>query len=233
MKNLTYIVLLFFATSVIAQEFQTPSFTFSHKKKAYLTLSGGEEIIGTIDKIKRTKGLIEEIRVIDGSGSKRKLSPSDVSYMYLPPSGLDKVGNAISTATDTQKWSKSKLDEDLLNQGLVYFEQATVRIKKKTETLLVQLLNPRFSARVKVYHDPKAKETASIGVAGFNVTGGIAKSYYIQKESDAAAYLFDKAGYKKEFSVFWNCSAMEGYTSEEKAWRELAKHVATYTTECE
>ncbi len=235
MKKFFYAFTIVLAVATMAQELQTPSTSFSHKKKAYVTLADGTEIIGNINDIDRKKGIIKAIKITDGSGEKRKFAPEEIAYMYLPPSGLDKLGNAINTINDAKQWNQSKLDENLLNQGLVYFEQANVKIKKKTMTLLAQLLNPSFSAKVKVYHDPLAKETASLGVAGIKVTGGIAKSYYIQKEGDVAAYKFDKAGYKKEFSVFWNCDAMDSQftTGEEKAWRNLAKHAAAYTTECE
>ncbi|MEO9871028.1 hypothetical protein [Ekhidna sp.] len=235
MKKLFYLIAIVLASSTMAQELQTPSTSFSHKKKAYLTLSDGTEIIGNINDIDRKKGIIKAIKVTDGAGEKRKLLPADISYMYLPPSGLDKLGNAINTVNSVQKWKQSKLDEDLLNQGLVYFEQANVKIKKKTMTLLAQLLNPSFSAKVKIYHDPLAKETASLGVGGLKVTGGIAKSYYVQKEGDVAAFKFDKGGYKKEFSYFWNCDALDQQFSsgEEKAWRNLGKHAASYTTDCE
>lgn len=233
MKKIIFGLTIIFATTTVAQQLQTPSFAYSHKKKAYLTLTNGTDIIGNIDKVKRKKGLIKEIRVTDGSGTKLKLKPSDISFMYLPPSGLDNIGRAVSMTLTVQKWNQTKLNEDLLNQGLIYLEQAPTKVKKKTMLLLVQLLNPSFSAKVKVYHDPRAKTTAGVGIGPLKVTGGIAKSYYIKKEGDQAAYKFDKHGYKKEFSYFWNCEKMNEFIDDEKAWRNLAKHVAKYTTDCE
>ena len=223
---------LFCITTSFGQDFLTPSYAFSHSKNAYVTLFDGTDLTCTVSKIKRKKGLISSIEVKDGSGATRKLSPGDVNYMYLPPNALDKISKANEFLNDATKWTNDKLDQDLLNQGLVYFEQTDVKIKKKTMTMLMQLLNPSFSGGVKVYHDPFAKETASIGVGGLKVAGGIAKSYYLKKGDDAA-YFFEKQGYKKEFDQFWkDCQAVLTEFSGSANWNGLAEHVFKYDQEC-
>ena len=66
------------------------------------------------------------------------------------------------------------------------------KVKKKKKVLLMQLLNPHFGAKVKVYHDPFANSTASVGVGGFTVAGGDEKSYYVQFGEDTAFKLEKK-----------------------------------------
>lgn len=225
-------LVLMMGTNTFSQQLLTPSFTFSHSKTAYITLANGQEIIGVVNNINRKKGLIKFIKIEDGNGQSHKLDPADVAYMYLPPSGLDKLGKASDFLYDATKWNDEKLDQDLLNQGLVYFEQSNVMIKKKTRTLLMQLLNPSFSAAIKIYHDPFADETMSLGVAGIKVAGGIDKSYFIKK-GEHAAYKFEKRKYNKEFNMLYSeCNAIKEKYGNDHEWSDLAKHVLEYTKEC-
>ncbi len=211
-----------------AQSFLTPSFSFSHKKTAYLTLVDGTEIQGTIKDIDRKKGLIEEIKIKDGNGKNKKYKPEEVKFMYLPPSGFDKLTKAMDFMGDAQKWNDDKLNQDFLNQGYIYFELSDVKVKKKTMKLLMQLLNPTFSKNVKVYHDPFAGETMSVGVAGVDVAGGNAKSYYIAKGSNAA-FRLKKKDYDTEFKPMWGkCDALMAKYAKIK-WSELVDHVLAFS----
>jgi len=93
----------------------------------------------------------------------------------------------------------------------------------------MQVLNPTFSAKVKVYYDPFASETASIGVAGIKVAGGDAKSYYFKK-ANGAAYKLTKNAYKKEFKEIWSdCPALIEKYGEDPKWTDFDKHVFEYT----
>lgn len=212
-----------------SQSLLTPSRAFSHQKPSTITLTDGSEIKGTIGDIDRKKGLIAFIKIEDQSGKKHKLKPEQVKYMYLPPSGLDNLGKAMDFLTDAKKWNDEKLDQDLLNQGYAYFENAKVKMGKKETTMLMQLLNPGFSKVVKVYHDPLAKETMAMGVGGINVAGGDAKSYFI-KLGEAPAYKLEKKNYDKEFAKLWgSCDNLK--TSTDKKWLNLTKHIIQYS-EC-
>ena len=102
-----------------------------------------------------------------------------------------------------------------------------VKIGKKTMPLVMQLLNPTFSKKVKIYHDPYAKETASIGIGPAKV-GGIAKSYFIMLEDDSAAYKIEKKKYKDEFKLLWKkCDKLSN--TAEINWKEFTNHIIEYT----
>lgn len=231
-KNILFALLLAaYVTEGLAQQLLSPSYSFSHKKTSYITMADGNEIKGTIKDIDRKKGLIKYVKIKDGSGKKHKLKPNDIKFMYLPPSGIDKYAKAAGFLTDAQKWNDEKLDQDLLNQRYVYFENTDVKIKKKQRPMLMQLLNPTFSSKVKVYHDPFAKKTMSVGVGSVDVVGGNAKSYYVQAGSDEAAYRLKKKHYKKEFVPMWDdCKTVIDKYSQIR-WTELTQHIIDYT-EC-
>ena len=84
--------MLFIALNPLsAQNFLAPSFTYSHDKIAYLTMDDGTQHEVYIKKIKREKGLIEEMKVEDANGKKVKIKPEEIKIMYLPQSGWDKM----------------------------------------------------------------------------------------------------------------------------------------------
>jgi len=231
MKNtILFVIATFISLSAFAQELLTPSFTFSHKKTSYITLADGTEIQGTIKDLDRSKGLIEEVKIKDGNGKKHKFKPEDIKFMYLPPSGLDKLAKKLDVVYDVQKWEDGALDRERLNLGYIYFELADVKIKKKTKKLLVQLLNPTFSKKLKIYHDPLAKQTLSLGVGPLTVAGGIEKSYYVAKGNNAA-FRLKKKHYDEEFNAMWSSCPDLIAKFPEKKWRDLTQHAVAYS-EC-
>lgn len=217
---------------ITAQQLLVPSNRFSKKKPAYITLMDGSEVTGTIKDIDRKKGLIEEVKIKNEDGKKMKYKAEEIKFMYLAPSGFDDLMKAMEIAGDAQKWTDETLNQDKLNEGYVYFELAEVQIKKKkTRMLQVQLLNPSFSKKFKVYHDPFASESMGVGIGGVNVVGGDLKSYYVTK-GDGPAFKIKKKEYKKSFNDLWgDCDQLiKDYPAIK--WREFTKHIIAYS-ECE
>lgn len=225
------ICFMMFAVLGIAQEFIAPALSFSHKKTAYVTLEDGTELVGTLSKVSRKKGLIEEIKMELSTGKKEKINPEEIKFAYFPPSGLDKLSRRMDFMSDATKWNANGVDQNLVAEGLAYFEKTEVKIKKKTQTLLLQLMNPHFSSRVKVFHDPFAKETASVGVGGVTLAGGLAKSYYL-KLGDDVSYKVKKKDYDTEYAnIFAGCDAVLNHEDGSK-WSQFEKLVALYAEEC-
>jgi len=211
-----------------AQRLLSPSLSFSHKKTAYITLTDGTEIQGNIKDIDRKKGLIKFIKIKDGKGTKHKLDADQIQHMYLPPSGLDKLGKIQEMMFDADNWDSENLNKDYIMQGLVFFELSDVKIKKKNRKLLMQLLNPEFSKEVKIYHDPFASETMSLGIGPIKAVGGDAKSYYLKKGNDAA-YKVKKKNYRDEFKpMFQSCDSMiKEY--KKPSWSDLVEHIIAFS----
>lgn len=66
---------------------------------------------------------------------------------------------------------REKINVEYIKQGYVLFEKSDGMIKKKMMTLLVQLLNPEFSGKIRVNLDPNASKTTSYRVGGFMLAG--------------------------------------------------------------
>ena len=232
MKKQFILTLIIFcgAFSIKAQQLLTPSFGFSHKKTSYVTLMDGTVITGTLKDVDRKKGLVEFVNIEDGAGKKNKLKAEKIQQMYLPPTAFDNMAKADAFLHDATKWSEDKLKEDLIMQGYVYFENANVKIKKKETKLLMQLLNPTFCEKVRVYNDPYADETTSLGVGGVDVVGGAEKSYYVLVEGSKAAFRLEKKDYKKQFSGLWQkCTDMKKKFPDMK-WADFTENVIHYNT---
>lgn len=200
----------------------------------YVTLTDGTELEGYLAKFKYEKGLIEELKLEDSLGKKTKISPDEIAFFYVMPSGLDNLSRKMDFATDAQKWNNPDINTDIINKGYIYFETSEVIIKKnKTEVLLMQLLNPEFSKSIKVYNDPKAKQSASFAPGGVTVAGGDAKSYYIKKGNEPAVKV-EKKTYEGSFpELFGNCESVISKFGSEVKWGQITEHTVLYTQECE
>ena len=216
------------------QDFLDGNFTFSSSKISYLTLADGSEVKGYIDDIDRKKGLIEKIVIKDSLGKKMEFLPQDIHHMYIAPSKWDKFAKGVDKMNDFTQWDKdNKVNLAHIKEGYALFEYSEVMIKKEKKSLLLQLINPGYSNKIKVFFDPQAKESASVGIGGFSVAGGQPKSYYV-KVGNEVAYKLEKKHYEEEFSsLFGDCKAIHKAFPEEIDWYDFSKHVYIHATECE
>ncbi|MCB0704473.1 MAG: hypothetical protein KDC34_04150 [Saprospiraceae bacterium] len=217
----------------IAQHFVPPVSTYSHQKVSYLYLEDGTEVIGTIKDLDRKKGQLEEVKILDQNDKKVNFEGDEIAYMYLPPSGLDKFASATDFMNDATQWGKTDLDADILGKEYVYLEKSEVRVKKKTFTLMMQVVNPTFCELIRVYHDPLASETMSVGVAGITVVGGLDKSYYVKKAGDEVAFIVEKKSYDEQFKlIFSDCPELIAKYKEGLRWADFPTHVWEYAQLC-
>jgi len=233
MKSLKLIffglILIGLNAPAFGQKLLPGAYTFSKKKIAYITLNDGTEVEGNIKDIDRKKGLIKSIKIKDVQGEKQEFKASDISSMYLAPSGWDNFGKMYDFMYDPTKWDNDNYKQGLLKEGYAYFEQAEVEMGRKTRVLLMQLLNPSFSSKIKVYMDPWASETTSVGVGGFKLAGGDKKSYYV-KDGERMAFLLKKKDYKDNFNaLFGDCKKMLPLKKGAK-WSQFDQHVFDFTS---
>lgn len=230
-----FLLTTFFAApvSLSAQEdikvgFMNPTYQFSKKKTSYVTLQDGTEIAGRVKDFDRKKGITKYIKLKGDDGKTYKLKGEEIKHGYFHPSGLSSMMSFFDDLK-VQHWGKD-LNEERFSDGYVYLEQTPVKIKKKTVNLLMQLVNPHFSEGVRVYFDPMAKKTASVGIGPVSA-GGDAKSYYVKKAGDEVAVRLKKKDYREEFpAYFGDCESVK--TSKKVKWTDFAEHVYIYAQEC-
>jgi transcriptional antiterminator Rof (Rho-off) len=229
----TVILLVALANQVFAQDFIPAYDRFSGKETSYIMLEDGSKVEGTLEDLDRKKGLIQEVVIKDASGKKITLTPDRIKAMYLMPSGFSKLSTNMDVGTKVKKWDAKYIDSEIIKKGYAYFEKAKVVIKKDQEMLLMQLLNPGFNSKIKVFHDPFAAETMRVGFGGLTMAGGDDKSYYVQVGDNVAKKL-KKKDYDDEYKVLYaSCSPLLKKISEKLRWTEFAQHIYEFSFDCQ
>lgn len=230
MKKIALLFCLFSYTTISAQLF-TPAFDlFSVKEVAYINLEDGTKVEGIIHSINRINGLIKSI-TLTPTGEKKKFSLKSevISNMYLPISSFNKFDNAVNRAFD--KHIKG-INTEIIDNGYAYFEKTKVVKKNEVEELLLQLVNPSFSNKIKVYDIPLSKETTSTEVGGVTIALDENKSYFV-KVGEATAIKLRKKDYDEAYvALYKDCPTMLTKLKNDRRWSKFDEHLWAYTTQC-
>ncbi|MBL7816849.1 MAG: hypothetical protein JNL70_17640 [Saprospiraceae bacterium] len=229
-KHLSFIFLFLFATKAICQELLPPIEDFSKKKQAYLVKTDSTRIDFFLSKLYHKKGLIVYIEGETTKGEKFEMEADSVLILALPPTNSAKFTSMIESSRSLDKISQTNTDR--LNPNLVYFFQEYVEDRKVTA--LLQLLNPDFSDKITIYHDPWAAETMGGGFGGLPIAGGIDKSYYLKVAGKTKRFF--KKNYDLEFEkLFESCPSLINRYKKYKTiyWNDLPRNVYFFDTKCE
>lgn len=204
---------------------------FSRKKTAYVTLADGTDIEGTIHRIKNKRGLVKELKLKFENGEIKTLLPTDINRMYLPQSGWDKMMEA--SKMEVTKWGQDDVNVEYLKEGYAYFETTEVMLNaKKKETLILQMVNPAFGNKIKVFFDPYAQETISAGVAGMKLAGGHDKSYYVKMGNEIAFKLKKKDYDDRAMEMYKDCKSYWLEVKDDIVWSNFPKQVYMHSGAC-
>ncbi|MFK7810544.1 MAG: hypothetical protein AB8F74_22245 [Saprospiraceae bacterium] len=229
-SSIMMFICLLFIQDGISQNFLQPTNSFSRKKPAYITLKNGKEIEAEFRSVKTKKGLFTKIWVADESSKKKEILAEDVQHMYLPASSWDKMEKAFDMDLTTADDDYS-LNQELVKDGYAYFETVEVMTKKKKRTALMQLLNPAYAHKVRVYHNPWATETAGLNYGGVKLTGGDTKSFYV-KVGDKIAFLIKKKDYSKLFKeLYGDCKDFID-SRKKPRWKDFEEDVYEHAKAC-
>jgi hypothetical protein len=200
---------------------------FSKKDTAYLVTKAGERVAFRYEKLERRKGVIEAIQGLTTNGQPLRYEASQLRELALPPA---ERGQGIAAMKSVGSVTRARhTDLKALNRDLVYFYPEYLDDQKRD--VLLQLLNPGFDSRVRVYHDPASGQTRGVGIGGIPITGGIDKGYYVR--ANERAYRLRKAQYGKQFrELFGDCPGV-AVKYPGGNWRDLPLHVFHYDQACQ
>lgn len=206
--------------------------SYSPNVVSTVILENGQEVKGFRDDVDRKKGQIYYVKLKDSvTGEKKEFNANEIKEMYLFPGGLEKLSKTVGHVFNARQWESRDLQADLIDKGFIFFKKQTVSLKNKKDErdLLMQLINPKFSSLIEVYGDPMAKKTTSLGIGGFNLAGGLAKSYYFKK-GDAIFWL-EKKNLDDYYDTLFgdNADFMEKYPKKDIKWKMLGEYVFMYT----
>ena len=235
MKSIYKLMFLSLFSIVYAQSFITPfSSGLPASEDVVIELKSGEEVTGKVSMGMVVFGRLLSITIKDTDGNKRKFKTKE-GLMKRIKVKLGKYAKALLKMDAASKSLVGALTADYAEmdkrEWAIY--ELALRPKKKDKYDMMQLLNPGFDSVIKIYNDPKAKETKGLG----GLTGGEKKSYLAVVNGGKSMKIEKgKYKYKKQFTELYNgCeSLMSKYKSKniKVKWDDFAKHVAQYDKDC-
>jgi hypothetical protein len=238
MKNLLIICLVTLGLSITmnsrGQGFVTEvggdGFGALYGNECILTLESGEEIRGKfVGGTGSTNGL-NKISIKLENGEKAKFVPEQVVSLHIKASKLVKLYMMSDAGSSIKKMVNSDFN-DIVNREYIIFETALTA--KKTDTYrLLQLINPGFDSKIKVFAEP-SKKTGGLNVGGVNLTGGEARAYLFVKGKEKAVEV-KKGSYPNNFQeLYSDCPDMlSTFQGEKIKWDDVALHVFAYDQAC-
>lgn len=227
MKNLAAIlVLILMSMSMNAQTFSSTISTFNRSKPSLIYLENGDSLSGKIVNIDRKKGVIIRID-LEIDNKKVKVEMDSIKYALLPENVLNAINNVTGNAMKIEENKNYFSRQELVKNGYGLFEKVDTKLKKNTHTVLLQLLNPLFCSKIKIYCDPNASETGGIGMMGMNVIGGDEKSYYVKiVGSNEPAFLLKKKDLDDNIAkLFSQCPKLFDSIKNDYLWGEFESYI--------
>ncbi len=228
-KTFILLIILISVESLKAQSFNKTFTGFSKKKPAYFEKQDGTKIEGYLMSAKKKDGLFETIKIKKTTGEKIEINASSLSSMYLAPSAYATMENILiqDDELDTLK-NQTNIDLSLIKDGYVFFEKVPTILKDETAEVMLQLLNPHFSSRIRVYDNPFS-ENSMIAIGSISLMKG-ARSYYIRKTSDSSAYKLYSWDYAEKFpDLFGDSEEFMSSNKDNPIWVNLEKNIYDYT----
>ena len=200
-------------------------------QECYVTLNNGEEYKGKLSSAVFSGGSVRSLTVKHEDGTKHKYKAEDVKRLLIRFGELAKIETIMEGTTSIQELLELDFNE-IIQREYIIFEQALLP-KKKNKYALLQLVNPGFDNRIKVYENPTGQETGTMSVGDVAVTGGKERSYLVVKDGEKSVKV-KKGSYKKSFSkLFADCEEMmKMYGQRKVKFNDMAYHVLHYDIIC-
>lgn len=191
-------------------------------KEVHAITLDGRDVVGTVPTCMLNMGQLQSLTIKTEAGEKIKFKAEELSEVRVKPSKFQNVTTMLSQP-NMSKFLKQDFGE-VLNREWVFYVQTSPPGKDKK--VMMQLLNPGFDKKMKVFQDPMAEQTG----------GGDDKSYFVVKAGSGEAIKVKKNMYKKEAltTVFGDCKVMvEFYSGDKMRLEDFAEHVFIHDQLCE
>lgn len=193
-------------------------------------LQSGEEVRGTFSGGVYVNNGLAKLKIKLGNGENAKFLPEQVVSLHVKASGLMKLYMISEAGSSIRELTNADFDK-IVDREWVVFETATTPRQKETKRIL-QLLNPGFDSKIKVFAEPNAK-TGGLAIGGIQVTGGEDRVYLFVKGGEKA-FKVKKGSYSENFQeLYSDCPEMISHFQGGKIrWDDVALHVFVYDQLC-
>jgi hypothetical protein len=228
------IVAMLFACNGYSQSFvetvEEGGLSAMYGNECVVTLQSGEEITGKFAGGVFMNNGLSKIRVRLENGENAKFVPEQVVALKVKVSGLMKLSMISDAGSSIKEFANTDLNS-IVQREWVLFETAVTPGQKGTKRIL-QLLNPGFDSKIKVFAEPNAK-TGGLSIGGLQVTGGEDRVYLFVKGGEQA-FKVKKGSYRDNFTeLYSDCPLMlEQFRGEKVRWDDVALHIYAYDQLC-
>ncbi|WP_421871682.1 hypothetical protein [Marinoscillum sp.] len=201
-------------------------------KEVYAVTIAGDTIRGSISSATMMDGQVRALTIKQADKTKVKLKSADVTLLAVKTTRFMNQVSALATP-NIQRASEMDFDK-IMEREWVIFDQAL--LPNKNKYALMQLLNPGFDSKIKVYINPNANETGTFQVQGLAVAGGEDTSYLVVTEGSNQAEIYKKRKYDDEAltRLYKDCPEFEQeYAGEKFRWSDFSEHVLVYDQLCQ
>jgi hypothetical protein len=229
MKKIIILSLMLYACSAKAQYFipEIGSDAMQISKEVYVVTMDNDTIKGKYGGGSFSMGLLKSFNIKIEDGTKMKFKAEELKTVAIKPNKITNIeGSLTAVGIDGLK-----AFDDVINREWVFYNQA-LQPKKKDKYALMQLVNPGFDSKIKVYHNPNPNAKETKGFGGFGA--GDDKSYLVVYDGGKSV-LYKKGKYKKEAprNLFKNCPVfIENFGGDKFKWKNFAEHVYVYDQLC-
>ena len=230
MKKLYIIIMVLTPFILKGQGFIGAVSELHPSKDCIVELLDGTEMKSGMASAFIVNGYLKTVTLKDENGEKTKLKAEQIKWLKVKADFTAKLDMVAEGTSSLNELIKTDFNE-IIERDYIIYEQALLP-KNKDKYRLLQLLNPGFDHRIKVYQDPNAKETAGLSMGDIQVTGGEDKSYLVVKDG-AKSELVKKSKYKKDFpELFGDCDIAQIIDSSKVKFKNFAAHVFAYDQIC-
>lgn len=236
MKKLTVLALFCLCSlPMFAQYYFMPAIASEDVLSAsevFVVTNAGDTLRGRVSGCNIVNGQVNTFTLKKEDKTKIKYAAADVKLLAVKPTVFMKYSGQMSLQ-NFMKMSKEDLDK-IMNREWIYFEQALLP-KNTDKYALLQLLNPGFDSKIKVYQDPNAGTTGGITTGGgLQLTGGENNSFLVVVNGGKSEY-YRQVNYKKDAinKLYRDCPVfLENYSGEKFKWKDFSEHVLVYDQMC-
>jgi hypothetical protein len=227
--------LLFISTiaffNATAQSFIAPVSEFQSSNDCKIELVDGTVVKGKMGMVTFINENISSLTIKDEAGVKHKHKAAEIHRFYVKMGFLAKMDASAEASSSLKEMFKTDFNE-INNREYIIYEQALLP-KKKNKYRLLQLVNPGFDSRIKVYYNPSGNETSGVSMGDIQLTGGEEKTYLVEID-DKKSILVKKGKYKKQVAeLYADCPKLVKILGDEKIkFKNMAAHIFGYDQLC-
>lgn len=186
-------------------------------------LKDGSELKGKPLVVPKGRGNLKMVTIKMEDKTKHKLGPDDIQSFMLKPNKLTKMANTKTSITAMASGANQSNYREY-----IHYIPANLPNGKPA---IMQHLNRGFDDTIKIFADPKGRETAGVGVGGVQISGGLDKAYLVLKKGAPNTFIVKKGSYDKQWEeIFGDCPAMQ--KPEKADFKDFPGHVKMHMDKC-